>query len=141
MNYLIDTCVLSEAQRKRPDRKCLRWMADHAADSVLYVSAVTIGEIKHGISRLPTTDPRRARLSSWLETEILEPFADCILPFDREVAAKWGEIMGEADSLGQSRPPLDAQIVATALVHDLTIVTRNVSDLNFAGARVVNPFA
>lgn len=141
MNYLIDTCVLSEAQRKRPDRKCLRWMAEHATDSTLFVSAVTIGEIKHGIARLPTADPRRAQLSAWLETEILEPFADCILPFDREVAAKWGEIMGLADSAGRPRPPLDAQIVATALVHDLTIVTRNVTDLAFAGVRVVDPFA
>lgn len=116
-------------------------MAEHAANSILYVSAVTIGEIKHGIARLPASDPRRERLSSWLETEVIEAFADFILPFDRELAAKWGELMGGADSAGRPRPPLDAQIVATALVHDLTIVTRNVSDLDFAGARVVNPFA
>ena len=140
MRYLLDTCILSEARKKRPDRNCVRWMAQHAADSVFYVSAVTIGEIRHGIMRLGDDDPRRALLTSWLEEEILAQYGDAILPFDSSVASKWGEIMAAADREGRTRSPLDAQIVATALVHHLTIVTRNVADLDFAGAEVVNPF-
>ena len=140
MKYLVDTCVLSELQKRRPDQSVVAWFRKRFADSMFMVSAVTIAEIKRGISRLDESDPRRQELSEWLENDILAQYGDSIIPFDLSVSKKWGEIMAEADRAGQTRPSLDAQIVATALVHDLVIVTRNVSDLDFAGAKVANPW-
>ena len=115
-------------------------MKRHFADNEFFVSAITIAEIERGIRRLEQGDPRRGLLISWLENEILEQFGDSIIPFDLAVAKKWGEIMADADAIGRTRPPLDAQIVATALVHNLVIVTRNVADMNFANVKIVNPY-
>ena len=140
MKYLVDTCVLCELQKRRPDRSVVAWFRERFADSMFMVSAVTIAEIKRGINRLDESDPRRQKLSEWLENDILAQYGDSILPFDLPVAKMWGEIMAEADRSGRTRQSLDAQIVATALVHDLVIVTRNVHDLDFAGATVVNPW-
>lgn len=140
MKYLVDTCVLCELQKRRPDRSVVAWFRKRFADSMFMVSAVTIAEIKRGINRLDESDPRRKKLSEWLENDILAQYGDSILPFDLPVAKMWGEIMAEADRSGRTRQSLDAQIVATALVHDLVIVTRNVHDLDFAGATVVNPW-
>lgn len=140
MKYLVDTCVLSELQKRRPDQSVVAWFRKRFADSMFMVSAVTIAEIKRGISRLDESDPRRQKLSEWLENDIISQYGDSIIPFDLSVSKKWGEIMAEADRAGQTRPSLDAQIVATALVHDLVIVTRNVSGLDFAGAKVANPW-
>lgn len=140
MKYLVDTCVLCELQKRRPDRSVVTWFRRRFADSMFMVSAVTIAEIKRGINRLDESDPRRKKLSEWLENDILSQYGDSIIPFDLPAAKMWGEIMAKSDRAGQTRPSLDAQIVATALVHDLVIVTRNVRDLDFAGATVVNPW-
>ena len=140
MKYLVDTCVLSELQKRKPSREVVAWFRNRREDSMFFVSAVTIAEIRRGVDMLDDDDPRRHRLADWLENEILPQYSDSILPFDLSVAQKWGEIMAEADKAGCSRPPLDAQIVATALVHGLIVLTRNVRDLDFAGAKVVNPW-
>jgi predicted nucleic acid-binding protein len=140
MKYLVDTCVLCELQKRRPDRSVVAWFRRRFADSMFMVSAVTIAEIKRGINRLDESDPRRQKLSEWLENDILSQYGDSIIPFDLSVSKMWGEIMAKSDRAGETRPSLDAQIVATALVHDLVIVTRNVRDLDFAGATVVNPW-
>ncbi len=140
MKYLVDTCVLSEMQRRKPNKEVVAWFKKRFDDSLFFVSAVSIAEIRRGINRLDKDDPRRRRLEGWLDNEILAQYGDSILPFDLSVAQKWGEIMSEADREGCPRPPLDAQIVATAIVHGLSVVTRNVRDLDFAGAKVVNPW-
>ena len=140
MRYLVDTCVLSELRRKRPAPSVVAWMKRHFANNDFFVSSITIAEIERGIHRLERGDPKRDLLISWLENEILEQFGDSIISFDLAVAKKWGEIMADADAAGRTRPPLDAQIVATALVHNLVIVTRNVADMNFANVKIVNPF-
>ena len=140
MRYLVDTCVLSELRRKRPAPSVVTWMKRHFANNDFFVSSITIAEIERGIRRLENSDPKRDLLISWLENEIIEQFGDSIIPFDLDVAKKWGEIMADADAIGRPRPPLDAQIVATALVHNLVIVTRNVADMNFAKVKIINPF-
>lgn len=141
MRYLVDTCVLSELRRKRPAPSVVAWMKRHFANNDFFVSSITIAEIERGIHRLERGDPKRDLLISWLENEILEQFGDSIISFDLAVAKKWGEIMADADAAGRTRPPLDAQIVATALVHNLVIVTRNVADMNFANVKIANPFS
>ena len=141
MRYLVDTCVLSELRRKRPAPSVVSWMKRHFADNEFFVSAITIAEIERGINRLERGDPRRGLLMEWFESEILGQYGDSVIPFDLAVAKKWGEIMADADAVGRTRPPLDAQIVATALVHKLVIVTRNVADMDFANVKIVNPYS
>jgi len=141
MKYLVDTCVLSELARKKPSSQVLDWFAGCKAADVFYVSAVTVGELKQGIAALPDEDPRRTRLAQWLERRVLSQYADRIVDYDVVVAKRWGEIMGTSRRLGCTRPDLDTQIAATALVHGMTVVTRNVSDFQLKGLQVVNPFA
>lgn len=140
MRYLLDTCTLCEAKRKKPDRNVIAWMRANVETGEFFVSAITIAEIKRGISRLSDDDARKKSLSNWLESDILINYRSSILPFDSTVAVKWGEICGQADATGTPRPPMDAQIVATALVNNMTVVTRNVADMSFAGVNVVNPW-
>ena len=140
MRYLVDTCVLSELRKKKPAPAVGGWFKRHFDGNEFFVSTITIAEIEHGICKLEPDDSRRELLLSWLENEILKQYNDSIIPFDLAAAKMWGEIMAEADNSGHHKPPLDAQIVATALVHNCTIVTRNVSDMAFAGVKVVNPF-
>ena len=140
MRYLVDTCVLSELRRKRPAPSVVSWMKRHFADNEFFVSVITIAEIVRGINRLEHGDPRRDLLMEWLESEILGQYGDSIIPFDLAVAKKWGEIMADTDAAGRTRPPLDAQIVATALVHKFVIVTRNVADMDFDNVKIVNPY-
>lgn len=141
MKYLLDTCVLSECTRRTPDPRLLDWLAAAAKEGDFYVSVVTIGEIAEGIAALPDGDARKSRLSAWFETEILDIYRDRIVAFDREAALVWGRIKGAGRRAGLVRPDLDAQIAATALVHGMTVVTRNIDDMAHMGVPVINPFA
>lgn len=141
MNYLLDTCVLSECARRNPDARLVAWLEATAPGNDFYVSAITVGEIAEGIESLPDNDSRKARLSVWFEREILENYRDRIVDFDREAALAWGRIKGATHRAGFVRPDLDAQIAATALAHGMTVATRNVSDMDHTGVAVVNPFA
>lgn len=141
MNYLLDTCVLSECARRNPDARLVAWLDAAAPGNDFYVSAITVGEIAEGIESLPDNDSRKARLSVWFEKEILESYRDRIVDFDREAALVWGRIKGATNRAGFVRPDLDAQIAATALAHGMTVATRNVSDMAHTGVPVVNPFA
>ena len=140
MNYLVDTCILSELAKRRPNANVSKWLAGHSSSSQFFVSAVTVGEIMEGIESLPPEDPARRKLSTWFRERILGAYKESILPFDQDVAVKWGEIKGMTNRMGKARPDLDAQIAATALVHGLTIVTRNVADMEYTGVKTVNPF-
>ena len=140
MNYLVDTCVLSECARRRPNPKVKAWLREKGAKNAFYVSVITIGEIAEGIESIPDGDQRKAILSRWFKDDILQTYRDNILSFDREAALICGRIKGETNRLGLVRPDLDAQIAATALVHGMTVVTRNVEDMTHTGVAVVNPF-
>ena len=141
MNYLLDTCVLSECTRRNPSPRLLAWLDAAAPGNEFYVSAVTIGEIAEGIESLPDSAPRKARLASWFKTEILDAYHDRIVDFDRDAALAWGRIKGTTNRMGLVRPDLDAQIAATALAHGMTVATRNLADMAHTGVPVVNPFA
>ena len=139
MNYLLDTCVISELVNKVPNRRVLDWLGRQSSDS-LYISFVTVGEIKKGIAKRGG-DLRAQRLEKWLEEDILGEFSDRILPVERDVSLEWGRICGEAERICNRRPAVDALIAATALVHGLTLVTRNVDDMAGMGVSIFNPFA
>ncbi len=136
MSYLIDTNVFSEQAKKNPDSKVVEWLRLH--ESELYVSTVTIGEIRRGIERLPT-GKNKVRLRNWLQS-----LCDCmqgrILSFNTSTAHVWGQLKAKWERDGINVPSLDSQIAATASRHALTIVTRNTSDFQNTGVKTLNPF-
>ena len=138
MKYLIDTCVLSEFVKRKPAESVLAWKAS-VSPRDQYISAITIGEIQTGISKLDNADVKRPRLEKWL-LEIQDEFADNILPFDESVAIAWGRMYGHSLQNGRTRPLDDTKLAATALVHAMTIVTRNVADMEGLGVPIFNPF-
>ena len=140
MKYLVDTCVLSELAKSKPNSNVVKWLKSHSEGNLFFVSVVTLGEIKEGIETLPNEDPRREKLRMWFEERILGAYEESIIDFDRQVALKWGEIKGKTNRMGRTRPDLDAQIAATAVVHNMTVLTRNISDMEYTGAEVENPF-
>lgn len=135
---LLDTCVLSELARPRPDGGVLAWL-DAADESVLYLSVVTLGELEKGIARLPVS-ARRRKIERWVRQDLAARFEGRLLDVDRAVAERWGAMSGESEGRGVPLPVIDALIAATALTHGLDVVTRNTSDLERCGARCINPW-
>lgn len=136
MSYLIDTNVLSELRRKAPDPRVLHWFAERPAGA-LHVSVLTLGVIRRGIETLPD-EPRRLRLTDWLETELPAYFVGRMLPVDVAVAERWGRLLAAA---GQPLPAIDSLLVATAARHGLVLVTRNVRDVQGLGVELIDPWA
>ena len=136
--YLIDTNVISEARKKdKADPGVRRFFVQvEAEDTPIYLSVVTIGELRRGIELIRHRgDALQAQqLESWLQT-VLTEYADCILPIDEEVAQLWGRLR-----VPHPEHALDKQIAATALIYSLTVVTRNQRDFEATGVRVLNPF-
>ena len=136
MGFLIDTNVLSELRkRERGNARVLRWFAE-VEESQLYVSVVVIGELRRGAELLRWRDPiGAARLEEWLGT-LGQSLGVRLLPITPEIADRWGRL-GIPDAL----PVVDGMITATALVHELTVVTRNTRDMARSGARLLDPFS
>ena len=137
MKYLLDTCILSETVRPRPDERVLHWFKT-TDRTLMYTPAVVLGEIRKGIVRMPKGS-RRNLLEGWLERYRVN-YVQRIVPFDADVAHSWGTLVGQLQSKGVSLPIIDSQIAATALHHDMTLVTRNVKDMESTGVRLLNPF-
>jgi predicted nucleic acid-binding protein len=136
--YLVDTDVISDARKRvRANPGVRRFFLDAAAKGTpLFLSAVTIGELRQGVEAVRHRGDlaQATRLSRWLGT-ITRDYADAILPFDEEIAQIWGRLR-----VPHAENPLDKQIAATALMYDLTVVTRNVSHYEPTGVAVLNPF-
>ena len=138
MNYLLDTCVISELVKKKSDKKVVSWL-EACDEEFLFLSVLTIGEIQKGITKLEDSK-RKTSIQNWLDKDLLERFDDRILPLTIEIASTWGQIQGEAEMCGESIPTIDGLLGATAVTHNLTIVTRNEKDIKGSGARVLNPW-
>ena len=136
MSYLVDTNVFSEPMKPKPDAKVIAWLRDH--ESALYISTVSIGEMRRGIERLPA-GRRKTQLRAWLVT-----LCDCmkgrVLSFNTSTAHVWGQLKAKWDAAGIAIPSLDSQIAATAHRHRLTVVTRNTADFAKTGVKLFNPF-
>ncbi len=135
MSYLIDTNVISELKHKRPDPNVVAWFEARPASS-LYLSVLTLGEIRKGIHRLDNTQ-RKLMLLDWLEQTLPAFFSGRILPIDERVADHWGRLLAEA---GRPMPAIDSLIAATASAHNLMLVTRNTADFNYCGVEIIDPW-
>ena len=135
MSYLIDTCALSEIVKPRPNRRVIDWF-EATPQEALFVSALTLGEIRKGVEGL-TDGRRRIRIAAWLEVELPAWFEDRVLSVDAAVADEWGRLLARTR---RTVSAVDSLIAATALRHRLMIVTRNVSDFAFDGIDAVNPW-
>ena len=138
MNYLLDTCVLSEYTRRKPDAKVIRWVEGMDEEKML-LSAITIGEIKHGIERLPESH-RKTELLNWLNNDLVERFGQRVLPIDSQTMLLWGAFFARMENADHPMALMDSLIVATLLQNNLILVTRNVSDFLPCGVQVINPW-
>lgn len=137
MSYLVDTNVFSELAKAKPDAQVVAWLREHESD--LYLSTISIGEIRRGIEGLPTGKRKKA-LQAWF-TALCKRMEGRILSFNTSTAHVWGQLMAGWDKKGTPVPSLDSQLAATAHRYKLTIVTRNVSDFQNTGIKLFNPFA
>jgi len=135
MRYLLDTCVLSEFLKKQSNEKILEWF-DRQIEESLYVSVLTIGEIRKGITRLPGSK-RKTELARWLQSVVIR-YDGRLLSVDIETANLWGDLKARLEPQGRSLPVIDSLLAATALEHDLVIVTRNADDFALTGAQILN---
>lgn len=136
MSYLIDTNVLSELRRREPDAKVVQWFSERPAGT-LYLSVLTLGELRKGIDALAQSQ-RKLALLDWLETELPMFFAGRILPIDLVIADRWGRLQAQA---GRPLPAIDSLLAATALTHGLTLITRNLRDFQHPDLQVLDPWA
>jgi len=136
--FLLDTNCISELVRRKPEARVLEWI-EAADESLLYLSVLTLGEIRKGVARLPQ-GKRRTHLETWLELDLQTRFAGRILPIDAPVADRWGLLAAEAKRKGSVLSAIEGLLAATALQHNLTIVSRNVSDFADTHAPVLNPW-
>jgi toxin FitB len=134
VTYLLDTNVVSEIRKPRPDPKVQAWLAS-VPEADLYLSVLVVGEIRQGVERLRRRDPARvAPYEAWL-SELLRHFADRLVPITADVCEEWGRL-----NVPDPLPVVDGLMAATAKVREWTFVTRNVADLAPADVRLLNPF-
>jgi toxin FitB len=136
--FLLDTNVISELVKPQPDTKVTAWISS-IDERLLCLSTLTLGEIRKGIESLPIT-PRRLALEGWLELDLPDRFYGRILSVDDAVADRWGRMTASAASKKCELPVIEGLLAATALQHDLILVTRNTRDLQATGAAVLNPW-
>ena len=135
MSYLLDTNVLSELIRPKPNPNVVAWFKPLPAET-LHVSVLTLGELRQGVENT-VNSIRREKLRLWLETVVAGWFGNRVLPVDAAIADRWGRLIA---ATARPLPAVDSLVAATALVHGLRIVTRNVRDFNLPGVDVIDPW-
>ena len=138
MNFLLDTCVVSELTRAKPNRRVAEWIRSEL-ETRFHLSVLTIGEIRKGIERLPDSRKRK-QIEAWLNNDLRRRFSGRLLAVDDEVAERWGLESAKAELTGAPLPVIDGLLAATGLVHGMTIVTRNTDDMQKTGVRLLNPW-
>jgi predicted nucleic acid-binding protein len=136
--FLLDTNIVSELVKPKPEPRVTAWI-DSTDETLLYLSVLTLGEIRKGIGSLRDAS-RRVVLEAWLDSDLILRFAERILPIDRAVADRWGRLTAEAAVAKSPLPVIDGLQAATALDQNLTLVTRNTKDIAVTGVPVFNPW-
>ncbi|MEW6117268.1 MAG: type II toxin-antitoxin system VapC family toxin [Nitrospirota bacterium] len=135
MSYLLDTNIISETIRRQQNKLVIGWLEQIPADA-LFVSVLTLGEIRKGVERL-TDKKRREKLRTWLEHDLPAWFEERVLPVDLAVSDRWGRLLAE---VGRPVPTIDSLLAATALHYELRLITRNARDFDYPGLEVINPW-
>lgn len=138
MNYLLDTCVISELAAKIPDQNVAQWI-DSVTEDRVHLSVITIGEIKKGVERLPDSR-RKDVLAAWLENELLVRFKNKLVALDLGVLLTWGSLVARMESSGKKMPAIDSLIAASAIHSGFVLVTRNEADFAETGVTILNPW-
>jgi toxin FitB len=138
MSFLLDTNAVSEWAKPHPNPGLIAWM-EAVDDDRVFLSVISLAELRYGVERMPD-GKRRKRLEDWLRNQLLLRFEDRILPVDEEVAQAWGRTVARGEATGRPMSVMDAFLAATAEVHSLTLVTRNVADFSLVSA-VVSPWS
>ena len=139
MNYLLDTCVISELVNTKPELRVVQWIRSQDEEN-LFLSVITIGEIQKGISKLPDGRKKKKQLQNWLKNDLQERFKDRILEITIETANVWGQVLGTCENKGVTLPAIDSLIASQGFFHKMTVVTRNISDMESSGVQLFNPW-
>ncbi|MBP1862207.1 type II toxin-antitoxin system VapC family toxin [Rhizobium herbae] len=139
MRLLLDTNVLSEVTKPRPDERVLEWL-DRLDEDRAFISVVSIAEIRRGVA-LMDSGRKRDALAEWLDRDLQERFEHRVIPIEASVALAWGDLMGLAKRSGRGLASMDGLIAATAVAHDLTLATRNSKDFEGFGIELIDPWA
>lgn len=138
MNFLLDSNIVSEWTKPRPNERVAAWLAEADEDRI-FLSVITLAELRRGVQRLPA-GARRDRLDAWLTDQLKPRFEGRILPIDAETADVWGRLITHGQAAGRPVSTMDGFLAATAQQHDLTLVTRNTADFDILGIRLINPW-
>jgi predicted nucleic acid-binding protein len=138
MNYLLDTCVLSEFTCRKPDQHVIDWL-NSVDEEKLFLSVISVGEIQRGIERLPDSH-RKTELLVWMNNELLKRFSDRMVVIDAPTMFLWGSLTARMETAGQPMGVMDSFIIASALQNNLVVATRNVADFIPGGVQVINPW-
>lgn len=136
--FLLDTNIISELIKPGPEPRVIAWL-QKTDEHLFYLSVLTLGEIRKGISALPDAR-RRVGIEAWLEKDLRDRFEGRILPVSEEIADRWGVLAGQAHAKKMLIPVIDGLLAATAIHHNLTLVSRNVKDVAATGVSVFNPW-
>ncbi|RKY40018.1 MAG: VapC toxin family PIN domain ribonuclease [Candidatus Makaraimicrobium thalassicum] len=138
MKYLLDTCVVSELIKPKPNKKVLNWIAAQN-ENKLYISVLTFAEIEKGIEKA-SDQIRKKRLKLWVEDDLKQRFEGKIFPIDLHIATKWGEMHALSELAGCPMPIIDGLIAISGLINGCVVVTRNTSDMKFSSVALLNPW-
>lgn len=138
MSFLLDTNVVSEWARPRPEPRVVEWMAGVDEDEV-FMSVVSFAELRRGVELMPDGE-RRRRLATWISEDLSARFHGRVIGVDRRIADAWGELMARSTRVGRPLAAIDGFFAAAASCHDLTLVTRNVKDFESLDLRLYNPW-
>ena len=138
MTYLLDTNVVSEWVKPRPNGNVIAWLAEASEDEI-FISVCTFAELRFGVASM-ARGKRRDHLDEWLRSDLPVRFDRRIVGIDVSIAVAWGDIQARAKQKGRPVGPMDGLIAATAAVHDMTIVTRNTKHFEAVGVPLLNPW-